>query len=107
MGDGPDGLLVSQSRQQPAKRHFENASFDLDRRLRSLIQQAPHGAVTLGRARALRPPALSWFPGHTPTHEDSAFSDRNAAALGPTSAIICSAESTPKPGTSATRFTTS
>src|ERR1017187_1583722 len=62
MGDGPDGLLVSQSRQQPAKHHFEYASFDLDRRLRSLIQQAPHGAVTLGRARALRLPCALLVP---------------------------------------------
>jgi len=45
-------------------------------------------------------PALSSLPGHTPTHDDSAFADRKAAALGPTSAIICNAESTPKPGTS-------
>src|ERR1035437_7634220 len=37
MGNGPDGLLVSQARQQPVKCHFEYASFDLYRRLSRLI----------------------------------------------------------------------
>jgi coenzyme F420-reducing hydrogenase delta subunit len=36
MGDGPDGLLVSQARQQPVKCHFKYASFDLYRRLSRL-----------------------------------------------------------------------
>src|SRR5450759_5615573 len=39
MGDGPDGLLVSQTRQQPAERQLEYAPFGLDRRLSRLIQQ--------------------------------------------------------------------
>ena len=38
MGDGPDGLLVSQPRQQAVKCHFKYAPFDLDRCLRCLIQ---------------------------------------------------------------------
>src|ERR1035438_3216475 len=45
-------------------------------------------------------PALSSLPGHTPTQDDSAFADRKDAASGPTSAIIFSAERSPKPGTS-------
>jgi hypothetical protein len=70
------------------------ASFDVDRRLRCLIQQPPHWRSPFGERVLWDSPALSSFPGHTPTHEDRAFSDRNCAALGPTSAIICSAEST-------------
>src|SRR5437016_12570475 len=49
-------------------------------------------------------PALSSSPGHTPIHEDKAFSESKLVASAPTSAIIWIAESTPKPGTSATRF---
>src|SRR6266581_2635986 len=45
MGDGPDGLLIFQARQQPSKRHLKYASFDLYRRMSSLIEQTPHGAV--------------------------------------------------------------
>src|ERR1017187_8804448 len=56
MGNGPDGLLVSQARQQPMKCHFEYASFDLYRRLSRLIQQPPHLTIPLRRARAVRLP---------------------------------------------------
>src|SRR5450759_444548 len=56
MGDGPDGLLVSQTRQQPAERQLEYAPFGLDRRLSRLIQQSPHMAVPLRRTRAMRLP---------------------------------------------------
>src|ERR1039457_6845276 len=38
MGDGPDGLFVSQPRQQAMKCHFKYASFDLDRGLSCLVQ---------------------------------------------------------------------
>ena len=52
----------------------------------------------------MRLPGALLVPGHTPTQEDSAFWRwGKVAALGPTSAIIWSAESTPKPGTSDTR----
>src|SRR6266498_46068 len=54
MGDSPDGLLVSQPRQQPVKCHFEYASFDLYRGLCGLIQQPPHLTIPLRRARAVR-----------------------------------------------------
>ena len=62
MGDGPDGLLVSQARQQPAKGHSEYASFDLDRGMSSLIQKPPHLAVAFGRTRALRFPCALFVP---------------------------------------------
>src|SRR5258707_10605727 len=47
-------------------------------------------------------PAVSSSPGHTPTHEARSFCDSKALASAPTSAIIWVADSTPKPGTSAT-----
>src|SRR6516165_1834575 len=57
-------------------------------------------------ARLLRfTPALSSSPGHAPTHETRFFAEAKVAALAPTSAMICCAESTPKPGTSASRWT--
>src|SRR5450759_4233607 len=56
MSDGPDGLLVSQTRQQPAECQLEYAPFGLDRRLCRLIQQPPHMAVPLRRTRAVRLP---------------------------------------------------
>jgi hypothetical protein len=52
-------------------------------------------------------PALSSSPGQAPTHEERHFSEGKVAAVGPTSAMICCAESTPRPGTSASRSTAS
>src|ERR1035437_10848421 len=54
MGNGPDGLLVSQARQQPVKCQFKYAPFDLYRRLSRLIQKPPHLTIPLRRARAVR-----------------------------------------------------
>src|ERR1017187_5608633 len=62
MGYGSDCLFVSQARQQPAKRHVKYASFDLDRRLSSLIQKPPHGAVALRRTRAWGLPCALFVP---------------------------------------------
>jgi hypothetical protein len=67
----------------------------------ALLARAGAGAgfdiVSGGERVLLDSPALSSLPGHVPTHEDRAFSDSKAAASGPTSAIIWTAESTPKP----------
>src|ERR1035437_780203 len=74
MGNGPDGLLVSQARQQPVQCHFKYASFDLYRRLSRLIQKPPHVTIPLRRATLFissapspfcpapspMPPRLSW-----------------------------------------------
>src|ERR1039458_6413726 len=56
--------------------------------------------LPFGERELLDSPALSSLPGHIPTHEAIAFGDGNTTALGPTSAIIWTPESTPKPGTS-------
>jgi hypothetical protein len=49
--------------------------------------------LPLAERSLLDTPALSWSPGHTPTHEASWAADGNAAACGPISAMICCAES--------------
>src|ERR1035437_9296853 len=59
MGNGPDGLLVSQARQQPVKCQFKYAPFDLYRRLSRLIEQPPNPTIPLRRARAVRLPLRS------------------------------------------------
>src|SRR5438445_8324251 len=101
MGNGPDGLIVSQARHQSAIDDLENGSFRLGCGVGTLIKNAPHmaialrGAVALGYSRAL---VLSWARSH-PGRE--VLAEANVAALAPTSAMICCAESTPRPGTSA------
>jgi hypothetical protein len=47
MGNGPDGLIVSQARHQSAIDNLENGSFRLSRGVGSLIQNTPHMAVAL------------------------------------------------------------
>src|SRR5438876_6814638 len=63
--------------------------------------------LPLGERWLLATPALSSSPGHAPTQDDKCFCEANVAALAPTSAMICCAESTPRPGTSASRCTAS
>jgi len=41
MGDGADGLIVSQARHQSAIDDLENGSFRLDRSVSTLIENAP------------------------------------------------------------------
>jgi hypothetical protein len=53
MGNGPDSLIVSQARYQPAIDNLENGSFRLGCGVGSLIQDAPHVAVALRGAVAL------------------------------------------------------
>src|SRR5713101_4439622 len=48
-------------------------------------------------------PALWLSPGQAPTQEERCLWEGNVAAVAPTWAIICCAESTPRPGTSASR----
>src|SRR6201987_3037751 len=53
MGNGPDRLIVSQARYQSAIEDLENVSFRLGCGVGSLIQNAPHVAVTLRGAVTL------------------------------------------------------
>jgi len=54
MGNGPDGLIVSQAGYQSATDNFENGALRLGRGVGRLIQNAPHVAVALGRAVTLQ-----------------------------------------------------
>ena len=54
--------------------------------------------LPFGERRLRFTPALSSFPGHAPTHEESFSVEGKVAALAPTSAIICCAESHSEPG---------
>src|SRR5713226_3969760 len=105
MGNGPDGLIVSQARHQSAIDDLENGSFRLGCGVGTLIENAPHMAVALRERWFLDTPALSSSPGHAPTQDESCLAEGKVAAVAPTSAMICCAESTPRPGTSASRST--
>jgi hypothetical protein len=53
MGNGADGLVMSQARDRAAIDNLEDASFGLYRGVGSLIEEASHVAVALGRSVAL------------------------------------------------------
>jgi len=53
MGNGPDGLLMSQTRDRAAIDNFEDTSFGLYGGVRSLAEYASHVAVALGRKERL------------------------------------------------------
>jgi hypothetical protein len=63
MGNGTDGLIVSEARHESAVDDLENSSFRLGCGIGTLIENAPHMAVALRRAVALgysRALVLSW-----------------------------------------------
>src|SRR5205809_4828390 len=53
MGNGSDGSLMSQAHDPTVIQKFEDAALDLHRRIGTLIQDALHVAVALGRAATL------------------------------------------------------
>src|SRR5216683_5174801 len=53
MGDGPNGLIVSQARDRAAIHDLEDASFGSGGGVSSLIEQAPHVTVALRGAVAV------------------------------------------------------
>ena len=53
MGNGPDGLIMSQAWHKATIHNFENASFGHDRSVRSLIEDSSHVATALWRAVAV------------------------------------------------------
>src|SRR5262249_6632746 len=56
MGDGPDGLIVSQPRNQSAVDDLENAALHLNRSVGRLIENASHVTIALRRTVTLRNP---------------------------------------------------
>ena len=76
-------------------------------RARPLLESLRAWRLPFGECRLRFTPALSSSPGHAPTHEESFSAEGKVAALAPTSAMICCAESTPSPGTTASLSTES
>ena len=108
MRNGSDRFVVSETWHETPIDDLEDTSFVFDGSIGRLIENAAHLTVALRRAfAAVHACALSSSPGHAPTHETRFLAEAKVAALAPTSAMICCAESTPKPGTSASRWTAS
>jgi len=95
MGNYPDGLIMSHAWYVAAIHDLEDASFGLHRGVGTLIEQSAHLAVTLRRAvavvhsRALVVARACAYP------RRQLLGRIKGAAVGPTSAMICCAESTP------------
>ena len=53
MGNRADSLIVSEARYQTAINHLEDTSFGFHCRVSSLVENASHGAVALGRSVAV------------------------------------------------------
>ena len=53
MGNGPDGLIMSQARDRAAIDNVEDASFCSRCGVGRLVENAPHVAVALGRSVAV------------------------------------------------------
>src|ERR1700752_5197280 len=105
MGDGPDGGLIAQARQQAAEHHLKVTAFPLDRSVRRLVQHPPQIFIAFGGATAVILFGTFVFPGTGSHPRGHSAAEGNVLACSPTSAMICCAESTPKPGTSARRIT--
>ena len=101
------GLRVPEARDQPAIHDGEDGALGLHGGIRSLIQDASHLTVALGAAMTVVLAHALVGARAAPIQEARCLSEGNVAAVAPTSAMICCAESTPNPGTSASRWTAS
>src|SRR5256885_8914068 len=81
--------------------------FDLAAALAHWLRMRRMWRLPFGERWLLDTPAVSSSPGHAPTQDESCLAEGKVAAVAPTSAMICCAESTPRPGTSASRSTAS
>jgi hypothetical protein len=70
-----DCFVMSQARHETTVHDLEDAPLAFDSSIRSLIENAAHLAVALGRGRLRFTPALSSSPGHAPTHEESLLAE--------------------------------
>src|SRR5882724_3043228 len=103
MGNGPDGLIMSQARDRAVIDKFEDASFGPGCGVGRLIENAPHVAVALRRAVAVVHSRAFVVAGAGAHPRGETFLGRKGRCGGADSAMICCAESTPRPGTSASR----
>ena len=95
---GPDGFLVSELGYQPAIQVLENAALGFDGSTSCLIEKCAAFDGCPWVSGHCETAALCSRPGQHPTQEASWPEESKLAACGPTSAMICCAESTPRPG---------
>jgi len=107
MRDRPDGGLIAQPWQQTPAHRLKMAAFLLDRRVGAWFSTRRRLFVPLGGAAVVVHLGALSLPGQVPTQEVNSAAEANVLACTPTSEIPCCAESTPKPGTSASRITAS
>src|ERR1700750_1180794 len=106
MGDRPDRGLIPQPSQQTPEHHLQITASLLDGRVGRLVQDPSQILVPLGGATTVVLLGTFIFSG-TGSHPRGQFRGRRERTGTPPSAMICCAESTPKPGTSARRITAS
>jgi len=107
MGDRPDGLFETEPRQETPKHHLETVTLALDGGVRRLIQKAPQEPVTFWRLVAGRNASTLLFAGAYSDPRSPVLLGRKGRRGSTPSAMIGWAESTPRPGTSASRCTAS
>src|SRR5262245_32060480 len=107
MGHGPDGGLIAEARHQTPEHNLKMTAFLGDRSVRGLVQHSTQVFMPFAQRLLWFCSALSSSPGQVPTQAVNSAAEENVLACAPTSAMICCAESTPKPGTSASRITAS
>jgi hypothetical protein len=100
-------LGMTETADEPPVEQLEDAALGLYRRMCGLVEQSTRLAVAArGAVTAVNAGTFVVF--ETGAYQDaSCLAVGNAVAVGPISAMICSAESTPKPGTAASRCTAS
>ena len=100
-----DRLRMPEPGDDPSIHQLEETALRLDGGVGRYMEEAAHLPVA-GRRAVTRVPARALLrAGARPHPGDSCFAEGNVFAVGPTSAMICCAESTPRPGTSANRST--
>ena len=86
IGDGPNGRLIAQSRQQTPEHRLEITAFLPGRSVGRLVQHPPQVFVPLAERLLRFSSALSSFPGQFPTQEVNCAAAGNVLACTPTSA---------------------
>src|SRR5437879_5406192 len=103
MGNRPDGLWVPQARYQTAIHNLEDASFDLDRGVGTLIENASHLAVTLRGSITLGYPRALFFSRPYSHPRGEVLLRRKCRGAGTHFGNDLVRRIYPKPGTSASR----
>src|SRR5260370_38818348 len=98
MGNGSDGLIMSQARDRAAIDNVEDISFGPGCGVGRLVENAPHVAVALRGLGGLVYACALFFAGAGAHPRGKAFFGGKGRCGRATSAIICCAEAPPTPG---------